>query len=146
MCLIKLLSEEKTKKLLDKLPDKITVYKAVIVDKYNKQYKPIWRSFFGSYNEGVNLAKTDMKCDTFKKVKKFLFFYEFIEATYYSGFHFWQKKEDAEGYAKISEVDLKVIECQVDKEDITAVGKDLAYLNEGIAFVTKKATFPKYED
>ena len=111
---------------------------------------PVFFNYNRLYQEGLNNADTEKSCRTEKKTRKYLFFTKTEETQYQSGFHFWQRKKDALKYKKsvFRNKDhichMEIIECQINKKDITAVGKETMF-SKGIVFVTDKAIFPKYK-
>lgn len=121
MCMTKIFSKEKQKKILSKLPDVITVYKMVCKAAILKRYVSC---FIGSsLFEGENVAPHTMNSDSagFYSCKRFFWLWLWTLS-------FWDNNET-------------VIKCTIKKEDIMDIGTDMG----GITYRTRKITIPKFK-
>ncbi len=148
MCLDNFLSYEEKKDITDSIPeDGLKVYKVVEVGKVSGRYWPLFMSC--SYSEGLNEARGVR-----------IFSGKF--RGYWSGFHFFKTKSDAEAMKKYFTKNdkigktFKVIECIVEKYWISEIGTEISYSTswfdllfrfkrKSVVIVAEKAIFPKIE-
>jgi len=116
MCLQFVYSEERQKRILDKLPNVIEVYKVVIYK--NKKYKAEFRPSY--FSTGLNKAKGTTQNVDYGEYKR--------------GFHSCRVISSAKERRFGREV---VVRCKIKKSWITTIGSQ-----NGVVFVTDKIIMP----
>ena len=121
MCLDKRFNEERTNKVLKKLPEKITVYKIVRKDSIFKKYTSMFIHYEHryEYKEGENIARMGFANAGFYSFK-----------TWFGAWFYKSFKEE------------KIIKYKIYKKDILFIGKQMGCLT----FVSSKITVPKYKE
>lgn len=127
MCLSKMFNEQKTQKIVKKLPEIISVYKIVQKNKKNKRYLPY---FFDRipYIEGENREKNEK---TWKEISS-------------NGFYSFKNLLSTKlvKFLNMNDPRRVIIKCKINKKDIKRIGRDRGVLT----FVTSKITIPKYKE
>jgi len=125
MCLTVEFSQEEQEEIKKKLSEKITVYKIVKKDRYDKRYTPVWFDF-QSFHEGENIYQRQ----------------EFPDAGFYSfksKFKAWIMYRSLKAF---NDDDVALIKCIIYKKDIIRIGE----WESDRSYVTIKITIPKYKD
>lgn len=149
MCLKRILSKKKKKKIIDKIDGKgITVYK--VVEAKEGKYYPPFLAFNHQcpYEDGLNEARSS-KIYSIRSSK--IYSIRGIQFMYNAGFHFFKTKAGAKRLKnRLGKYGShKVVECTVKKSWITAIGTEQGYDKDGgwtaedkeVIIVAKKAMF-----
>lgn len=116
---------------INKLPKKITAYKCVAVKRDGRNWPLYGVNPEGAYGEGEFSVYTGSEIPS-----------THIDGStpcyYASGFHLFLNKYDAFDY----EPSCRVVKCIVDRDDVTAIGRQYLY-NGNECIIAKKAIFSK---
>lgn len=135
MCLAKVWTDEEMNKWLEGQGEVVEVWKAATIK--NEQYHPCYPYRSHRYQFPMSLARREL-------IREY-------GVRYWSGYHFFLNKEEAENYGKM-ESDGQVIKCFVLKKWITAIGESgRTRLSKSgfyypITIVASQAVFPHFPD
>lgn len=139
MCIDVIFTDEITKEWLENKPDTITAYKVVKIED-KKAYPPV---FWGQYKKTNKLDSEKCpgeKCPGFTMVLNKRGSYDYVG--YKAYYHIFSTKQAAKEWSTARWSFLKtratrVLECEIPKKSITAVGTELGCT----VIITKEFTF-----